>query len=1132
MKGRVKSYIKSIDEYKIEIKQKNIEYLEMKSSENSNDRYQKSVYFYLNHPPHVFKKITSEKSLVLGEIYPLKNERILKDYTYNNHYHSMGNAINIDESTEKSTEAYSIDKLIISSHERIKENSYEEKKEIINFEIEDISEYNSFVRIDSFFSQPVEYKNFYLLNLVLRIELKFISNLEIKSFIDAVGQTHNVNRESKISLITDTETEKSINDFLSLKTHKFYKIFLNLHFSLQYSVLCLITTKRINIFSFDIKLLEKFQKMSCEEQEKAAILLEKIYKDQSVDSKTDLCNVFTLYFGSSSLNLDLMSLEEKEKQNIDIMKTRTIEVTPSMIYFKQPMLEKQNHILRKYAEFKDHFIKVNFVDEEGNKIFFSSSTMWVLINFLKNIMLKGVAVGSRHFDFLSASNSQMKNSSYWFFSLEGSRFREIEQMIKELGDFTKETNIHKNAARRGQCLSTTTHIKTMRPSHIKKLPDITRNGYTFTDGIGQISQGLANECCIPFKMDCASAFQIRLGGIKGIVAVNPNLKKELVLFRPSMLKFDSNDTELGVIRCSSFSQGYLNRQIIILLTTLGVERETFLKMLSADLEKFFEFLRDPNSFLLQKNSSRSSLNEDVIKRGHSFIPTLKKFAQNDIDIKYDPFLSSLIYSMVISKVIDLKSKGKILDRYSAVLIGVIDETLTLEEGEVFVKINKNSNYPTNDSNLDYFGNPFNENDTFFILRDNLIVTKNPCLHPGDIKILKANPEAEAKLSHLVNVIVFSAKGDRPKQNEISGGDLDGDSYFVSWNPILLGNKIKYKEVKPMDEMKGFFPHISTKPKEIKMKDIVHSYIEFMKNDTIALISNTHSSIADNDLAYGAFNEKCLKLAELFSIAIDAPKHGNFVRMEDFQKNDLLIKTFPDFLEVGSFCYESPGVLGQLYRLINENEFIQQFEMNEYTYNYLEDYLIDTRFISAGCHKYVNEAYQIYVNYSNEVKNCMKNYRYMTETEFFISENFYDKKQNKKIRQNDNCIEVNSLRDKYKSIILSSFKKNINRDIASAIYLVTYLNDLSYITYIQQFKNNSYYNQLIDRMIQDKRINPNRNIQEDIQNKKKNYNAYLTYIQNKKDYKGYETMIKKKRIFSLPWLIREVRDNLFIDFNYN
>lgn len=75
-----------------------------------------------------------------------------------------------------------------------------------------------------------------------------------------------------------------------------------------------------------------------------------------------------------------------------------------------------------------------------------------------------------------------------------------------------------------------------------------------------------------------------------------------------------------------------------------------------------------------------------------------------------------------------------------------------------------------------------ENETK-VLTGNLVVTRNPCTHPGDIRMMTGVDKPE--LRHLSNVVVFSSKGSRPACNMMAGGDLDGDVYFVSWDSELL-----------------------------------------------------------------------------------------------------------------------------------------------------------------------------------------------------------------------------------------------------------------------------------------------------------------------------------------------------------
>jgi len=69
-----------------------------------------------------------------------------------------------------------------------------------------------------------------------------------------------------------------------------------------------------------------------------------------------------------------------------------------------------------------------------------------------------------------------------------------------------------------------------------------------------------------------------------------------------------------------------------------------------------------------------------------------------------------------------------------------------------------------------------------IIEGKLVVSRNPCTHPGDVRLLKGVNRPEFR--HLFNVVVFPSTGDRPLCNMMSGGDLDGDVYFVCWNNLI------------------------------------------------------------------------------------------------------------------------------------------------------------------------------------------------------------------------------------------------------------------------------------------------------------------------------------------------------------
>lgn len=58
------------------------------------------------------------------------------------------------------------------------------------------------------------------------------------------------------------------------------------------------------------------------------------------------------------------------------------------------------------------------------------------------------------------------------------------------------------------------------------------------------------------------------------------LEGDLLQYRPSMKKFESQNTKLEVIRCATFSQGFLNRQVIMLMSCQGVPDDIFMSKLN------------------------------------------------------------------------------------------------------------------------------------------------------------------------------------------------------------------------------------------------------------------------------------------------------------------------------------------------------------------------------------------------------------------------------------------------------------------------------------------------------------------------------------------------------------------------
>lgn len=120
-----------------------------------------------------------------------------------------------------------------------------------------------------------------------------------------------------------------------------------------------------------------------------------------------------------------------------------------------------------------------------------------------------------------------------------------------------------------------------------------------------------------------------------------NLKEPFkVSLRSSQVKFEARDLSFNVIRASTYGQGYLNRQVIILLYCLGVPESYFMEAQNKAF-KFGSFEGIAAKIREGKVSKRFLL-------GKQFQTVLRNAAMAKLRIENEPMISSVVYGMQLS----------------------------------------------------------------------------------------------------------------------------------------------------------------------------------------------------------------------------------------------------------------------------------------------------------------------------------------------------------------------------------------------------------------------------------------------------------------------------------------------------
>lgn len=798
-----------------------------------------------------------------------------------------------------------------------------------------------------------------------------------------------------------------------------------LSYEILFQLNSLVHSQKLSLVVADTDLIEI---LSCLTIDNALTILQKLHKLDSTCFDPVAFVKSQLHAVGRNCKISPLSLNKRLIDH-NVMSCYRALVTPSKIYCLGPELETSNYVVKNFAAYASDFMRVTFVEEDWSKLpanaisttvkkgIFAKAFRTRIYHRILSILKNGIVIGAKKFEFLAFSASQLRSNSVWMFaSNEKLRAEDIRQWM---GVFNNIRSVSKCAARMGQLFSSSRQTCNVPLQDVEIMPDVevTSGGikYCFSDGIGKISLSFARQVAQKCGLShTPSAFQIRYGGFKGVIAIDCNSFRKMSL-RRSMLKFESKNRMLNVTKWSVSMPCFLNREIICLLSTLGIKDEKIEEMQQEQLHLLGKMLTNREAALdvLQNLGIANSKN------------ILLKMLLQGYEPNAEPYLSMILQALYDNQLSDLKTRCRIFVPKGRILIGCLDETGILDYGQVYIHLTV-TKAELECEDQSYFRKV--EEKTAIVM-GKVVVTKNPCLHPGDIRVLEAVYAVELEEKGLVDCLVFPQRGKRPHPNECSGGDLDGDLFFVSWDKDLIPCETEM----PMDYT-GRRPRMMDH--DVTLEEIQKFFVDYMINDNLGAISTAHLVHADRE-PDKAHSQKCLELANLHSMAVDFAKTGAPADMPGI----LRPREFPDFMERGDKTYESQGVLGKLYRavcdLANQErpKFVWSEKIAEATY--------DCELEVNGFEDFVEIAKTHRDMYEEKISSLMKYYEAEGEDEIltghFRNRAMYLRYDNRRYgdMKDRSLLSVKSLQKEAKEWFESSCKEDEQLQLASAWYHVTY-----------------------------------------------------------------------------------------------
>ncbi|KAK5058516.1 hypothetical protein LTR84_010779 [Exophiala bonariae] len=322
------------------------------------------------------------------------------------------------------------------------------------------------------------------------------------------------------------------------------------------------------------------------------------------------------------------------------------------------------------------------------------------------------------------------------------------------------------------------------------------------DGCARMSLALAQaiwkKCGDTYGYDVPSVVQGRISGAKGLwlvdyentyadqgyennywIEVNDS---QLKIQPHPALRHDADESQrtFEVLKHSGLpTEGHLNLQLITVLEDRGVLPAVFQDALVADTSAYSGSLMaamlSPTTLALWLQEYASIAKAEITNMLGRFPSEKADQVILLLDVGVEPadsaMIADAIYKILSNHMEEYVERLKIKVPNSTVVFCAPDPLGVLQPGEVHMGFTKSINDPRT-------GVPENNLDNIQVL-----LARNSAYLPSDIQQVTA--VYKRTLRNYKDVILFSTRGEIPLASLLSGGDYDGDTVTVIWDPKII-----------------------------------------------------------------------------------------------------------------------------------------------------------------------------------------------------------------------------------------------------------------------------------------------------------------------------------------------------------